>query len=60
MILISVQLVIDLSIKMCKLTFCRINLLFLNICVKSKPEELQGHKVVPVMSHKFDLVLSSL
>ena len=23
-------------------------------CVKSKLEELQGHKVAPLMSHKFD------
>ena len=29
------------------------------MCVKSKIEELRGHKVVPVNSHKFDQLLLS-
>ena len=32
---------------------------FLYLCVKSNLEELQGHNVVPVISHKLDLFLLS-
>ena len=31
--------------------------IFSYTCLKSKLKELRGHKVAPVMSHKFDLLL---
>ena len=40
------------ELQMCKL----LNMLFTNVFI-SKPRDLRGHKVVPVISHKFDFIL---
>ena len=37
----------------------QITFLFSYFCVKSKLDDLRGHKVVPVMFHKFDCLLLS-
>ena len=38
------------------LMYNRVKFLFSYLCVKSKPKEIQGHKVKPVMSHKLYLL----